>query len=501
MTELGADRVDRADDTRVVGRQEADARHDQQRGVQFPGAVGLGEGVPLGVVALLAHLAVHLVAQFPPAVEVARQLGVLLQGAHGPVRGHPHHHLRVHELAAAAAHLPQPLVRLPPVRPQPVDQRGLDRPDLRLGGQTGVPGQRQRVHDLAVHVQLELLHGLVADAYGGGAGESGQPRHVELRQPPLARQAVHDLQVGRVAGDRAQQPVAPRLGLLLVARGEQRVQGEGGVAQPAVPVVPVAHTAQLLGERGGGGGDDTAGRPVGERLQGDQGADDGVPVRAVVGAAPRPCPPVPDTGAQRLVRVDQGRARLVRGVPGEDERDLLALLDRELRVRAELLAPRAHFGLAAQPDRVRTGDGHPVSVGPAHPRDDRAVVEAQPQIAVHGDPAADALDDAHEVGRPVALGHQVGDADRAVVGLPLGVQHQGVRAVGASGAGTLRVLGGEAPVAVLLVAEEPGEAGGGVEAGQTQPVDGAVRADQGSCLLVADEGVVLDTRMHEVRVP
>lgn len=187
-------------------------------------------------------------------------------------------------------------------------------------------------------------------------------------------------------------------------------------------------------------------------------------------------------------------------MPGEDEGDLLVGLDGELREGAEVLAPGVHFGFAAQPHRVGSCDGHPVPVGPAHPRHDRAVVEAEAEPAVDGDLAADAFHDAYDVGGAVALGHQVGDADRALVGLPLRVQDQGVGAVGAAGA-AVRALGCDAPVAVVLVAEQSGEAGGRVEAWQAQPVDRAVHADQGRGLFVADEGVVLDTWVHGVRVP
>ena len=41
----------------------------------------------------------------------------------------------------------------------------------------------------------------------------------------------------------SQQPLSPRLRLLPVPRVQERQQGKGGVAQPAVAVVPVAHPA------------------------------------------------------------------------------------------------------------------------------------------------------------------------------------------------------------------------------------------------------------------
>ena len=83
-------------------------------------------------------------------------------------------------------------------------------------------------------------------------------------------------------------PVQERLALFVVAEGEQRAQGERGVAQPAVTIVPVADSAQLLRERGRGRRDDRAGWGVGHQLERERAADDGVAVRSLVGAARRP---------------------------------------------------------------------------------------------------------------------------------------------------------------------------------------------------------------------
>ena len=55
--------------------------------------------------------------------------------------------------------------------------------------------------------------------------------------------------------------------------------------------------------------------------------------------------------------------------------------------------------------------------------------------------------------------------------------------------------GGETPVAVRFVAEQGGEARGRVEAGQAQPVDRSVAADQRGRVRVADERVVLDRNL------
>lgn len=204
-----------------------------------------------------------------------------------------------------------------------------------------------------------------------------------------------------------------------------------------------------------------------------------------------PFAPVLQALLQRLERIDYRRPGLVRGVPGQHHRDLLAGAHGERRAGAHLLAPGLDRGFGAQPDRVGSRDHDPVAVGAAHPGHHPAVVEAQSQHGAHLDAPADALDDPYDVGGGVALGHEVEDADRAGAGLPDGLQDERIVEVGAARTvpGARR---GDPPVAVVVVAEQRRETGRRVETGQAEPVDGTVPADQGGGLEVADEGVVLD---------
>ena len=137
----------------------------------------------------------------------------------------------------------------------------------------------QRDHHLAEHVALALADGGVADPHRPRAGVPGEVVEGVLGQAPGAVDGVHDLEVVGVAGHRPQQPVLPELGLVGEARGQQRLEGERGVAQPAVAVVPVALAAEVLGQRGGRRGDDAAGLLVGQQPQGEQRAADDVGVR------------------------------------------------------------------------------------------------------------------------------------------------------------------------------------------------------------------------------
>src|SRR5262249_13848905 len=128
----------------------------------------------------------------------------------------------------------------------------------------------------AVDVQLELVGGGVADPDRRGALVPLQVRQLAFGQLGAAVDAVHDLQRsggGAVAGaDVRGQELHEGGGLAAEAEPEQRVDGEGGVAHPHVAVVPVALAAELLGQAGGGRGDDGAGGGVGEELQGEGGA-------------------------------------------------------------------------------------------------------------------------------------------------------------------------------------------------------------------------------------
>src|SRR5204862_200953 len=114
--ELSLDRGDRAHHPGVVRRQEADERDDEQAGVEPLRTVRLREGVELAVEAALEHLALDLVAHLPPALDRPGALE-LLDRLDAPVERDPGHHLRVREVAATAADLPDPVAAatMPPV--------------------------------------------------------------------------------------------------------------------------------------------------------------------------------------------------------------------------------------------------------------------------------------------------------------------------------------------------------------------------------------------------
>ena len=156
-----------------------------------------------------------------------------------------------------------------------------------------------------------------------------------------------------VAGHGAQQPVAPREGLVVVAATHQRLERERGVAQPAEAVVPVAIAPERLGQRGGRRGHDAARRVVGQGLQRDERAHHGVLVRALVAALGGPFRPVGLGQVHGVVAVERRRRLLVRGMPHQRERIALVRGDREVGDRAHVLA----HGVDPVPERhrIRTG--------------------------------------------------------------------------------------------------------------------------------------------------
>ena len=151
------------------------------------------------------------------------------------------------------------------------------------------------VERLAVDVELQLVGGAVADPDRPRPAPALQVAEGLLGQIGGAVHPVHDLQrpraVARLLGDPLPQPVAERAGLLAVAQAEQGVDGERGVPDPGVPVVPVALAADLLGQPHGGGGDRRPGRGVGHQLERYRGPAHHLPPAAGVGGAVDPVPP------------------------------------------------------------------------------------------------------------------------------------------------------------------------------------------------------------------
>ena len=196
----------------------------------------------------------------------------------------------------------------------------------------------QRVDDLAVDVELALVRRAVADADRLRALVAAEPGKLELREPALAGDAVHDLEVLGRARDRAEEPVTPGACLLDVSGADEREQRQGRVAKPAEAVVPVPHAADPLGQRRRRRRDDSAGRRIRERLQRQKRAMHRVVPATLVRAPRGPVLPERDRVHERLLRLDRLGWRLVGGEPAKDEGDAVAFGDGERRHRAQIAA-------------------------------------------------------------------------------------------------------------------------------------------------------------------
>ena len=171
---------------------------------------------------------------------------VALHRLHAAVERDPGHHLRVREVTARTANLPDALVRLLPGILEVPQQPPLQRPRLLRSLEVAHAALVHGVEHLAVDVELELAARGVPAAHGARALVAGQPVERLLGEPALAGDAVHDLQRRRVPGGRAQEPHPPIARLVEVAGVDEGEQRERGVAQPAVAVVPVTLAADPL---------------------------------------------------------------------------------------------------------------------------------------------------------------------------------------------------------------------------------------------------------------
>ncbi len=351
-------------------------------------------------------------------------------------------------------------------------------------------------HHLADDVRLELVGCVIADAHRRGALVAGEAGDLPLLQVALAGEPVHDLHVGRVSGHRPQQPVAPVIDRVVVAVREEHRDGEGGVAEPDVAVVPVALAAECLGEGGRRCGDDSAGPGMRERPEDQKGAHDFVAVRSVVVAALRPGDPPPPRLLQRRLDIERLGRLPVRREPRHAEIDGLSRGDGEL---AGVRMVRGAEGRAAHHDGVRSCDSDQgrgmFGVILANPGDRGGIAEPDAQILPHPHVAPDTADAAHEVGAPVGHRHGVRHLDLALGGGPAGHKDHGVALVAAR-RGSRRVGRREQPAAVVLGAQQGAEGRLRVVPREAQPVDAAVLADEGPGIAVTDQGVVLDRQRH-----
>ena len=168
--------------------------------------------------------------------------------------------------------------------------------------------------------------------------------------------------------------------------------------------------------------------------------------------------------------------------------------NRATSVSAAPCAPAEQRGVGA-------GDGQECDAAvdvadAAYPRHGQAVIEPDHQLLVHPHPPAYAGHPAHQVRPAVRQRHQLEDLDDTLVGLPDGLEHEGVALVAPlrahPGALDQRVGGREQPAPVLRRTEQGAEHRRRVEPGQAEPVDAAVERDVRRRVAVGQQAVVAD---------
>ena len=283
---------------------------------------------------------------------------------------------------------------------------------------------------------------------------------------------------------------------------QQRLEGQGGVTQPHVPVVPVADPAEVLGQRRGRGRRDPSGVVVGECPQHQQGPHHLGPVDAAVldPVGPR-LPPVPGP-AQGPGHVQRFRNRPEGREPGQREVDALPRGHPDGRrvpvpVRMQPEATQHECVRAGHRDQFR----RVVGAGLPDPGHRPGVVEPDPQVDVELDGPGHADHAADEVGA-IDVRVRIGAGRHGVVhlgdpggGHPAGDQDEAVPVVAPGRPGVVRARP-QPPAAVIGAAEQRGEHRRRVESRQAEPVDPARARHQRRGAAVAEQRVVLDRRDH-----
>src|SRR5437868_10495836 len=127
----------------------------------------------------------------------------------------------------------------------------------------------QRVHKLAVNVELELLIGGVPDANGAGSLVAFQVIQDLLGESAASVYPINRLErTIRIGIVRASIQKRRKLRSFIgEADPQQAIHREGGVSDPNITIVPISNSAGTLGQTARGRRDDRAGRFVGKQLQ------------------------------------------------------------------------------------------------------------------------------------------------------------------------------------------------------------------------------------------
>src|SRR5262249_33228327 len=132
----------------------------------------------------------------------------LLNQANGAIHRNPGLDLRVSEVSKpSAANLPDAVIGPLPHLFEVFDDAQVNGPRFLGSSKPHLAGGIETTERLAVDVDLELVPGAVANAHGAGLLITGKPVELQLVEPSLAGNAVHDLKPCGIARHGPRQPV------------------------------------------------------------------------------------------------------------------------------------------------------------------------------------------------------------------------------------------------------------------------------------------------------
>ena len=354
-----------------------------------------------------------------------------------------------------------------------------------------------RVEQLAVRVELHLAGRAVADPHRPRAAIALE-RQRALGRVRAAVETIEHLQPRQRQSRRVHEPPEERRRLGVTAQLQQRLQGERGVANPAVAVVPVPLAADTLGQRRGRRRRDRSRLREHEQLQRERGPQDRGAPGAGVAQPSRPVVPECRRGVQPRLDVAPRREH-ERLAVCRDQRQHRPATVRDVETPGDgaLLQGRAAGVPRADRERVAAvhGDG---PCPPRHePRRRRGVTEARLDPPAQGHPAGQAFDTSGELANRAQSDpgkrHRIGHAHGSARGHERGLKHVGPGQVPAPR--VERDVGAQLEIATAVGVEEGGEDAGRVEVRQAQPVDATIARDQRDGSAIADHGIVPDRRV------
>ena len=166
MHQLAFDRFDRSAHSLVGKWQESRERHPEQARVESIRSVILGKGFLVRAESARANFGMNLIANLPPPTDMFRsRASASLHQFNSTIKSHPRHHFGMGEMFGAAAHFPNSLVRLVPIRFKKIHQGGLQAPIGLAVFDSGLVRPIHRAQHFAIDIELKLTGGSVANAH------------------------------------------------------------------------------------------------------------------------------------------------------------------------------------------------------------------------------------------------------------------------------------------------------------------------------------------------